>query len=83
MAHRYLESIEASDTIPLPLCELAARTGYRAEHLAWLVQKGRLPAVKHGRRWFATPQAVERYRQEVDGTPLASAASAAKPADRY
>lgn len=63
---RYLESIEASDDLPLPLSEVAQRTGYRAEHLAWLVRKGRLAAVKRGRRWFATIAAVERYRQEVE-----------------
>lgn len=63
---RYLESIEASDAIPLPLSEVAERTGYRAEHLAWLVRKGRLPAVKRGRRWFATIAAVERYHREVE-----------------
>lgn len=67
---RYLESIEASDAIPLPLSEVAERTGYRAEHLAWLVRKGRLPAVKRGRRWFASIAAVERYRQEVDGREI-------------
>jgi hypothetical protein len=67
---RYLESIEASDAIPLPLSELAARTGYRAEHLAWLVHKSRLPAAKRGRRWFASVEAVERYRQEVEGRAI-------------
>ena len=34
--------------------------------LAWLVRKGRLPAVKRGRRWLATIAAVEHYRQEVE-----------------
>jgi hypothetical protein len=67
---RYLESIEASDAIPLPLSEVAERTGYRAEHLAWLVRKGRLGAVKCGRRWFTTIAAVERYRQEVEGRDI-------------
>lgn len=67
---RYLESIEASDAIPLPLSEVAERTNYRAEHLAWLVRKGRLPAVKRGRRWFATIAAVEHYRQEVEGREI-------------
>ncbi len=63
---RYLESIEASDAIPLPLAEVAVRTGYRAEHLGWLIRKGRLPAVKRGRRWFASIEAVEQYRQSVE-----------------
>jgi len=35
--------------------------------LAWLVRKGRLPAVKRGRRWFATIAAVQQYREEVEG----------------
>jgi Fic family protein len=64
---RYLDSIESSDAILLPLSEVAERTNYRAEHLAWLVRKGRLPAVKRGRRWFASVEMVERYRQEVEG----------------
>jgi Fic family protein len=68
---RYLESIVASDAIPLPLSEVAARSGYRAEHLAWLIRKGRLEAVKRGRRWFATIAAVERYRREVEGRAMA------------
>jgi cell filamentation protein, protein adenylyltransferase len=34
---RYLESIAASDSIPLSLSAVAERTGYRAEHLACLV----------------------------------------------
>ena len=63
---RYLESIEASDALPLPLSELAERTGYGAEYLALLVRKGRLPAVKRGRRWCATVEAVEQYRREVE-----------------
>ena len=63
---RYLESIEASDAIPLPLSDVAERTGYRAEHLGWLIRKGRLSAVKRGRRWFASVEAIERYRQEVE-----------------
>ena len=67
---RYIESIEASDAIPLPLSEVAERTGYRAEHLAWLVRKGRLGAVKRSRRWFTTTAAVERYRQEVEGRDI-------------
>ncbi len=63
---RYLESIEASDAIPLPLSELADRTGYGAEYLALLVRKGRLPAIKRGRIWCATVEAVEQYRREVE-----------------
>jgi len=49
---------------------VAERTGYRAEHLAWLVRKGRLPAVKRDRRWFTTTAAVKRYRQEVEGRDI-------------
>ena len=44
---------------------MAKRTGYRVEHLGWLIRKGRLSAIKRGQRWFATVAAVERYRQEV------------------
>lgn len=63
---RYLESIEASDAIPLKLSELAERTGYGADYLALLIRKGRLPAVKRGRIWHATIEAVEQYRREVE-----------------
>src|SRR6266545_2532488 len=76
---RYLESIEASDAIPLPLSEVAERTGERAEHLAWLIRKGRLSAVKRGRRWFATVEAVERYRREVAGREIPRGRPPAKP----
>jgi Fic family protein len=76
---RYLESIEASAAIPLPLSEVAGRTGYQAEHLAWLVRKGRLPAVKRGRRWFATVEAVEHYRQEVADRALPRGRPPTKP----
>ena len=67
---RYLESIEASDAIPLKLSELAERTGYGADYLALLVRKGRLPAVKRGRVWHATVEAVEQYRREVEGKQI-------------
>jgi hypothetical protein len=58
--------LQCASAILLPLNEVAERTGYRAEHLAWLIRKGRLAAVKRGRRWFASIAAVERYRQEVE-----------------
>ena len=38
--------------------------------LGWLIRKGRLPAIKRGRRWFATIAAVERYRQEVESQEI-------------
>ena len=62
---RYLESIEASDAIPLKLSELAERTGYGADYLGWLLRAGRIAGQKRRGRWYTSATAVRRYQQEV------------------
>jgi fido (protein-threonine AMPylation protein) len=49
-----------------PLSELAEESGYSTDYLGWLVRHGRLEAVKRGGRWHATPQAIARYKDEVE-----------------
>ena len=49
-----------------PLAELSGPSGYSTDYLGWLVRSGRLEAVKRAGRWYANPEAVERYRLEVD-----------------
>ncbi len=49
-----------------PLAELARDDAYTAAHLGWLVRKGRLEAVKRGGRWYSTPEAIARYRVDVE-----------------
>lgn len=48
------------------LADLAQVTGYSAEHLSWLIRKGRLAGVKRGGRWYSTLDAVAQYRAEVE-----------------
>jgi hypothetical protein len=64
---RYLEACAAvPEEEYLPLAELAEICGYARTHLGWLVRQGRLAAVKHGGRWYATLGAVDRYRADVE-----------------
>jgi hypothetical protein len=36
------------------------------DYLGWLVRQGRLAAVKRGRRWYITAEAVRQYQAEVE-----------------
>ncbi len=45
----------------IPLTEAAARYPLSQSHLQLLARTGRLQAVKLGRDWFTTPEAVETY----------------------
>lgn len=76
---RYLESIAAADAAPVLLREAAARTGERAEHLAWLIRQGRLPGVKQGRSWYVHIEAVTRYQAEVADKRIPRGRPPAKP----
>ena len=49
----------------VPLAELARETEHSADYLGWLVRRGRLEATKRGGRWYSTPAALERYKEEV------------------
>lgn len=49
-----------------PLAALAKETGYSVDYLGWLVRQGRLAAMKRGRRWYSTPDAVRQYKAEIE-----------------
>jgi Fic family protein len=49
----------------IPLREAAQGTPYSQEYLSLLARSGRLEALKHGRNWYTTRQAVEAYRRSV------------------
>ncbi len=50
------------------LREAAAGTAYSQAYLSLLARKGRLEAIKRGRNWYTTRQAVEQYQQSVQET---------------
>jgi Fic family protein len=49
-----------------PLSALAKETGYSVDYLGWLVRQGRIAAVKRGRRWYSTAEAIRQYQAEVE-----------------
>lgn len=49
----------------IPLREAAEGTPYSQEYLSLLARKGRLEAIKRGRVWYTTHQAVNAYRQSL------------------
>lgn len=49
----------------VPLAKLAGPEGFSVDYLGWLVRQGRIEAVKRGGRWYSTPEAVARYKEEV------------------
>jgi Fic family protein len=50
----------------VPLREAAQDTPYSQEYLSLLARRGRLEAIKRGRVWYTTPQAVAAYRASVE-----------------
>ncbi len=63
----YLEACTSSPEIAYQsLSALAQVSGYSSDYLGWLVRKGRLNAVKRGRLWYSTKEAIEQYKAEVD-----------------
>ena len=50
----------------VPLREAAEGTPYSQEYLSLLARKGRLEAIKRGRRWYTTRRAVAAYRASVE-----------------
>ncbi len=63
----YLEACASSPEIPYQsLSALAKLSGYSVDYLGWLVRKGRIDAVKRGRIWYSTEEAIERYKSEVN-----------------
>ena len=52
----------------IPLREAAELTPYSQEYLSLLARTGKLEAIKRGRNWVTTRQALETYLQSVDKT---------------
>jgi Fic family protein len=48
-----------------PLSALAELSGYSVDYLGWLVRQGRIEAIKRGRRWYSTLEAIQKYKDEV------------------
>lgn len=67
----YLEACTPQTTRPsvdeewLPLREAAKLTPYSQEYLSLLARTGKLEAMKRGRNWMTTRQALETYLQSV------------------
>jgi Fic family protein len=70
----YLEACLPQVAVPEPeqnwisLAQAAEGTPYSQEYLSLLARKGRLEAIKRGRVWLTTRQAVEAYRQSIAQT---------------
>jgi Fic family protein len=68
----YLEACTPQITRPslekewLPLREAAQLTPYSQEYLSLLARTGKLEAMKNGRNWMTTRQALEAYLQSVE-----------------
>lgn len=68
----YLQAFQPQTTSPrddevwTPLREAAEGTRYSQEYLSLLARKGRLEALKRGRNWYTTRQAVQDYIQPLD-----------------
>ena len=66
----YLEACSDMITSPgdayQPLSVLAQPSGYSVDYLGWLVRQGRIEAVKRGRHWYSTFDAIQRYKAEVE-----------------
>ncbi len=54
-----------SDKTWIPLREAAEGISYSQEYLSLLARTGRLEAVKKGRNWLTTRQAVRAYQTSV------------------
>jgi hypothetical protein len=54
-----------TDFVWIPLSEAAKGTPYTQEYLSLLARTGRLEAIKKGRVWYTTSNAVEGYRNSL------------------
>lgn len=52
----------------IPLRQAAESTPYSQEYLSLLARTGRLEAVKRGKVWYTTRQAVDAYRRSVEAS---------------
>lgn len=57
----------------IPLRQAVEGTPYSQEYLSLLARTGRLEAVKRGKVWYTTRQAVDAYRRSVESSGEASA----------
>ncbi len=57
----------------ITLHEAAIQSGYTQDYLGWLVRKGEIKAIKVGRNWCTTQQAIQEYlfKQKVCSGELA------------
>lgn len=66
----YLEAcptaVAISDDPFQPLSALSQQSGYSVDYLGWLARQGRIEAVKRGRHWYCTLDAIERYKAEAE-----------------
>ncbi|MFZ1466042.1 MAG: Fic family protein, partial [Anaerolineae bacterium] len=67
----YLEACTSRGSMPdpaerwIPLRQAVEGTPYSQEYLSLLARSGRLEAVKRGKVWYTTRQAVDAYRQSA------------------
>ncbi len=50
----------------IPLREAAQGTPYSQEYLSLLARLGRIEAIKHGKVWYTTRQAIQTYRESTE-----------------
>jgi Fic family protein len=68
----YLEACTPQTRAPaeedrwIPLAQAAEGTLYSQEYLSLLARKGRIDAIKRGRVWYTTRQAVDDYRDSIN-----------------
>lgn len=64
----YLGVIDSGfDSDYMSLAEAAERCSYSQEYLSLLARKGRLEAIKFGRKWMISKKALEDYLKEISG----------------
>jgi hypothetical protein len=61
-------SAPAPEKVWISLAQAAEGTPYSQEYLSLLARKGRLEAIKRGRVWLTTRQAVVDYRLSIEDT---------------
>lgn len=53
----------------MTVTEAAEKLGIKPVTVRAMIDRGRIPATKHGPNWWITDRAVERYRAEHLGKP--------------
>lgn len=65
----YLETCVESSAHLLLLHDLACEFSIDVDYLGKLARRGKIEATKRGQFWYATRQAIEQYKAEVDAQP--------------